>query len=173
MPRKPSRGKAKTRYEELIQLRDKERKRIDNAAVCVRQRELPWEVNPQGVMKWYLHPNISSTAHKFLIFYAQQIPPGSRSGKQKCQGGIVVVIIEGRGYTVMDETRYDWKQGDLLQIPIKRDGITFQHFNASTDEPVLLIAAEPNLVATTGVDRGSGFEQLEAAPDYAVRGVKS
>ncbi len=28
-----------------------------------------------------------------------------------------------------------------------------------------LIAAEPNLVATVGVDRGSGFEQLEEASD--------
>lgn len=170
MSRKQSRGKAKTRYDELLELRDKERKRIANATVCVRQKELPWEINPQGVMKWYLHPNISSTAHKFLMFYAQQIPPGSCSGKQRCQGGIVVVIVEGRGYTVLDETHYDWKQGDLMQLPITREGVTFQHFNASTDKPVLLIVAEPNLVATAGVDRGSGFEQLEAAPEYVLPG---
>ena len=30
----------------------------------------------------------------------------------------------------------------------------------------LLIAAEPNLAATTGIDRACGFEQLEAAPEY-------
>jgi hypothetical protein len=29
----------------------------------------------------------------------------------------------------------------------------------------LLIAAEPNLAATTGVDRACGFEQLEKAPE--------
>lgn len=155
-----------TRYEELIQLRDKERERISNSSVCVKGGELPWEINPQGLMKWYMHPEIDATAHKFLIFYSQELPPGSCSGKQKCQGGVVFVVVEGVGYTVLDEQRYDWKQGDLLQLPIKPDGVTFQHFNRSEKEPALLIAAEPNLVATTGVDRACGFEQLEAAPKY-------
>lgn len=154
-----------TRYEELVQLRDEERQRIAGSSVCVKGGGLPWEVNPQGVMKWYMHPRIDSTAHKFLIFYAQQISPGGRSGKQKCQGGVVFVVVEGTGYTVLDGERYDWKRGDLLQLPIKPEGVTFQHFNASEKEPALLIAAEPNLVATTGVDRACGFEQLEEAPE--------
>lgn len=155
-----------TRYEELIQLRDDERQRIANSTVCVKGGKLPWEINPQGLMKWYMHPNIDSTAHKFLIFYAQQIPAGSQSGRQKCQGAVVFVVVEGVGYSVIDGQRYDWKQGDLLQLPIKPDGVTFQHFNASEKEPALLVAAEPNLVATTGVDRACGFEQLEVAPEY-------
>lgn len=155
-----------TRYDELIQLRDNERQRIASSSVCVKGGELPWEVNPQGMMKWYMHPKIDSTAHKFLIFYAQQISPGGRSGKQKCQGGVVFVVVEGTGYTVLDGQRYDWKQGDLLQLPIKPEGVSFQHFNASESEPALLIAAEPNLVATTGVDRACGLEQLDKAPEY-------
>ena len=155
-----------TRYEELIELRDRERERIAASRVCVKGAELPWEVNPQGAMKWYMHPGINSTAHKFLIFYAQQIRTGGRSGKQQCQGGVVFVVVEGMGYTVLDGQRYDWKQGDLLQLPIKPDGVVFQHFNGSETAPALLIAAEPNLTATTGVDRACGFEQLEKAPEY-------
>lgn len=155
-----------TRYQELIQIRDRERERIAGSGVCVKGGELPWEVNPQGAMKWYMHPRIDSTAHKFLIFYAQEVPAGSRSGKQRCQGGVVFVVVKGAGYTLLDGERHDWKQGDLLQLPIKPDGVVFQHFNASGKEPALLIAAEPNLVATTGVDRACGFEQLEAAPEH-------
>ena len=158
--------KAQTRYQELIQLRDEERNRVAGSTVCVKGQELSWEMNPQGLMKWYMHPNIDLTAHKFLIFYAQKIPPAGRSGKQKCQGGVVFVVVEGKGYSLLDEVRYDWKEGDLLQLPIKLEGVVFQHFNTSENEPALLIAAEPNLVATVGVDRGSGFEQLEAAPKY-------
>ncbi|MBI4523566.1 MAG: hypothetical protein HY695_07120 [Deltaproteobacteria bacterium] len=153
-----------TRYEELLQLRDRERERIAASTVCVKGAELPWEINPQGVMKWYMHPNIDSTAHKFLIFYGQEIPPGGCSGKQQCQGGVVFVIVEGSGYTILDGERYDWKPNDVLQLPIKPEGVTFQHFNADTKKPALLIAAEPNLVATTGVDRACGFEQLEKSP---------
>ena len=156
--------KPKSRYKELIQLRDKERKRVARSNVSVKGQELPWEKNPQGLMKWYMHPNIDQTAHKFLIFYAQKIPPAGRSGKQKCQGNVVFVVVEGRGYSLLDGIRYDWKEGDLFQLPIKLEGVVFQHFNASENKPALLIAAEPNLVATAGVDRGSGFEQLEDAP---------
>jgi mannose-6-phosphate isomerase-like protein (cupin superfamily) len=155
-----------TKYQELIELRDKERERIASSSVCVNGRALPLEVNPQGMLKWYMHPAIDSTAHKFLIFYTQEIPPASRSGKQRSQGGVVFVVVEGTGYTVIDEQRYEWKKNDVLQLPIKPDGVTFQHFNASEKEPALLIAAEPNLTATTGVDRACGFEQLEAAPEY-------
>ena len=79
---------------------------------------------------------------------------------------MVFVVVEGAGYTVIDEQRYDWKKSDLFQLPIKPDGVVFQHFNASETEAALLIAAEPNLAATTGVDRACGFEQLENAPEY-------
>jgi hypothetical protein len=155
-----------TKYQELIELRDKERARIASSSVCVKGRDLPLEVNPQGMLKWYMHPNIDSTAHKFIMFYTQEIPPASRSGKQRTQGGIVLVVVEGSGYTVIDGQRYDWKQNDVVQLPIKPDGVIFQHFNASEKTRALLIAAEPNLIATTGVDRACGFEQLEAAPEY-------
>ncbi len=162
----PTKPRELTKYQELIELRDKERARIAAASVCVKGGELPWEINPQGAMKWYMHPNIDSTAHKFVMFYAQEIPPGSRSGKQRCQGGVVFVVVEGAGHTVIDEQRYDWKKGDLFQLPIKPDGVVFQHFNASDSAAALLLAAEPNLVAATGVDRACGFEQLEKAPEY-------
>jgi gentisate 1,2-dioxygenase len=161
-----TRTRASSRYQELIELRDNERHRIAAAGVCVKGRELPWEANPQGLFKWYMHPAIDCTAHKFLLFYSQEIPPASRSGRQHCQGGVVFVVVEGAGYTIIDGERYDWKAGDLLQLPIKPEGVTFQHFNASDNDPVLLLAAEPNLIAATGIDRACGFEQLQAAPEY-------
>jgi gentisate 1,2-dioxygenase len=166
MTKTSTRARESSRYQQLIELRDNERRRIAAAGVCVKGAELPWEVNPQGMLKWYMHPAIDSTAHQFLLFYSQEIPPGSRSGRQQCQGGVVFVVVEGEGYTIIDGERYGWKKGDLLQLPIKPEGVTFQHFNASGKEPALLIAAEPNLIAATGVDRACGFEQLQAAPEY-------
>jgi gentisate 1,2-dioxygenase len=162
------RPKESTRYQQLIERRDEERRRIASAGVCVKGGALPWEVNPQGVMKWYMHPQIETTAHKFLIFQAQEIRAGSRSGKQRCQGGTVIVAVEGAGHTLIDGQRFDWKKGDVLQLPIKPEGVVFQHFNDGA-ETALLITAEANLVATTGVDRACGFEQLEEAPEYRSR----
>ena len=102
MIERSNRHRELTKYQELIELRDKERERIASSSVCVNGRALPLEVNPQGMLKWYMHPAIDSTAHKFLIFYTQEIPPASRSGKQRSQGGVVFVVVEGAGYTVID-----------------------------------------------------------------------
>ena len=95
MIERSNRPRELTKYQELIELRDRERARIANSSVCVNGRALPLEVNPQGMLKWYMHPAIDSTAHKFLIFYSQEIPPGSHSGKQRSQGGVVFAVVEG------------------------------------------------------------------------------
>jgi len=158
--------KNKNWYDELIKLRDNDRKRIKEATMLVKGKDLEYEENPQGKMKWYLHPAIDDTAHKAVVIYVQEIAPNSRSGKQKYQGGMVVFIIEGRGYTMIDDVKYAWEKGDTVQLPLKPDGVIFQHFNLSAEETAKLIAVEPNMVGALGVDRGSGFEQLENAPEY-------
>lgn len=153
-------------YDELMRLRDLQRAQQDGALWVVRGRDLLWERNPQGLMKWYLHPAITGTAIRTLIAYVQEIPPGSRSGKQQRQGGVVMYILEGRGATVIDGAEFPWEAGDVLQLPLKERGIVFQHFNRDPERPARFIACEANFVDTLGVDRGAGFEQLEPAPEY-------
>ena len=41
-----------------------------------------------------------------------------------------------------------------------------RHVNDDPDKPARFVAAEPNFFACTGVDRGSGFEQLADAPEF-------
>jgi gentisate 1,2-dioxygenase len=100
------------------------------------------------------------------MVWVQEIPAGSRSGKQKHQGGRVHYVLEGKGYTVVDGVRHEWEKGDVVLLPIKPDGVVFQHFNADTNNRVRLVAAEPNWTDALGVDLGASFEQLEDSPDY-------
>jgi hypothetical protein len=58
---------------------------------------------------------------------------------------------------------HPWETGDVIGIPPIDTGVEVQHFNDS-DEVALLITAEPNYSDVFGIDMGSGFEQLEAAP---------
>ena len=153
-------------YDELLRLRDQQRGKKQQARSVVKGDALPWEINPQGKMKWYLHPSIDDTVIQTLIIYLQEIPPGSSSGKQKTQGGTVIFVVEGKGHTIIDDATHSWEKEDVVQIPIRHDGVFFQHFNDDTQEPAYLICAEPNLVNALGVDRGSGFEQLAAAPEF-------
>ena len=120
-------------------------------------------------MRWYMHPDIDDTILKTLMFLVQEIPPGSRSGRLMFQGGQVMFVIEGRGHTLIDGVKYAWEARDVVNLPLKRDGIVVQHFNDDPDNPARFIAAEPNWFACTSVDRGSGFEQLENSPDYRAK----
>jgi hypothetical protein len=153
-------------WNELMALRDRQREQRKTAVQVVRLSELPLESNAQGLMRWYLHPSITDTILSTLAIYRQEIPPGSRSGRLKFQGGQIMFIVEGRGHTILDGVKHAWEAGDVLNLPCKRDGIVVQHFNGDPVKPAVFLAVEPNLFAATGVDRGCGFHQLEQSPDY-------
>src|SRR5690606_28367877 len=116
-------------YDALMQMRDVQR-RLRASATCVRSGdELPWELNRHGIMRWYLHPLFLYTGLRNFSAYVQCIPPGSRSGLQKHPGDKVFFFLRGRGHTTIDGMRHDWGAEDLLILPIRPDGVTYQHFN--------------------------------------------
>jgi gentisate 1,2-dioxygenase len=95
-------------YEELLNLRDGQRAQRAKGIAIIKQAGLPQEANRQGLMRWYLHPAIKDTVLNTLMFFEQEILPGSRSGRMKFQGGQVIMILEGRGYTLVDGVRHAW-----------------------------------------------------------------
>ncbi len=153
-------------YGELLALRDRQREEAKRAIQVVRDEDLPQETNQQGLMRWYLHPSIRDTALQTMIFFEQEIPPGSRTGRVKFQGGQVMMIVEGEGYTILDGVRHPWKSGDVVNIPLRADGVIVQHFNVDKAKPAKFVAAEPNWFECVTVDRGCGYEQLENAPEF-------
>ena len=153
-------------WNELIAMRDRQREDRKSSVQVVRADELPQETNEMGLMRWYLHPALKDTVISSLLFYEQEIPPGSRSGRLKFQGGQVILILEGRGHTLIDGVKHAWEGGDFLNLPLRRDGIIIQHVNDDPDRPAKFVACEPNLMECTTVDRGSGFEVINPSPDY-------
>lgn len=153
-------------WQELMDIRDDQRERKKNAVWLVRGKDVPVQLSAQGFLKWYMHPNLRTPCINTLNIFVQEIPPGSRSGRMHYPGNMVIFVIEGEGYTVMDGERHDWSQGDVVQVPIKPDGVVLQHFNASSDNPCRIVCAEPNTVHGFTVDRHAAFEQLENAPEY-------
>ncbi len=154
-------------WDELLKLRDRQREQMRNGIQVIKEADLPLEVSRHGLMRWYLHPSIKDTCLTVLMFYQQEIPPGSRSGRLKFQGGQVMMITDGQGYTMIDGVRHAWKAGDVLNLPLRADGIIVQHFNTDTNNPAKFVATEPNWFDGVSVDRGCGFEQLEDAPEYS------
>jgi hypothetical protein len=157
---------ARNLFDELIRLRDEQRVQRRGALQVIKGTELPVELNPHGLIRWYLHPFIDDTAIRALIFYRQEIPPGSRSGMQKHPGELMFYFVHGRGYTLIDGVRHPWKADDVLSLPTREGGVTYQHFNTDPDEPAELVACELNQAHRLGVDRGSEFDELSPAPEY-------
>lgn len=155
-----------TLLDDMFRRRDQWRKETLGAPLVIKKRSLPQERNRMGLYRWYVHPSFTHVACRHTLLWGHEIPPGSRSGKQKHQGGRVHYVLEGRGYTILDDKRYDWEKGDLILLPVKVGGCIFQHFNADPKEPAELIATEPNWTSILGVDMAGGFEQLEPSPDY-------
>ncbi len=153
-------------WDELIALRDRQREETKDALQVVKEKDLPLETNPMGQMRWYLHPNLKDAVVNVMMVYQQEIPPGSRSGRLKFQGGQVIMILDGQGYTSIDGVKHNWKKGDVLNLPLRDDGIIVQHFNTDNKETAKFLAVEPNWFDALSVDRGCGFEIQEEAPEH-------
>jgi gentisate 1,2-dioxygenase len=152
-----------TLYDALLARRDAERARRAEALLVVDGEAQPWEDTPQGRLKWYLHPDLTDRALQTMGLYVQEIPPQSRSGRYRWQGGEMIVFLDGRGVTEVDGERFEWEAGDALCVPVREAGVELCHHNPH-DEPARFVCAWPNFPAVLGVDLGAGLEQLEAAP---------
>ena len=165
-PERKAKLAEKNYWDDLIATRDAQREQITTGLQVVKEGELPLESNRQGLMRWYMHPSIKDTCLSTMIFFQQEIPPGSRSGRIKFQGGQVILVLEGKGYSVIDGVKHHWEAGDVLNLPLRDDGIIVQHFNTSKSETAKFLAVEPNWFEALTVDRGCGFEVLEEAPEH-------
>lgn len=154
-----------TLFEKLVTLRDDYRRKAETGFVVARGKDLSWESAPHGKLKWYMHPAMEQNVLQSHVIYLQEIPPGGRSGMQRHPGGMVIYFLQGRGRTILDGEEIVWKAEDLLMLPLRPEGVVFQHINDSSEEPVSLLACEPNLIHALGVDRGSRWEQMTAAPE--------
>lgn len=105
--------------------------------VC-RIEDCPQELTRQGRLRTYLGLNVPDTPLQDWIVFTHEIR--TASGKHKHQGGLVIYVIEGKGYSVVDGERVDWEAGDVVLLPLRPGGVEHQHFNLDPDKPAVWIA---------------------------------
>ena len=88
----------------------------------------------------------------------------TKSGKHRHQGGLVIYVLEGKGYSVVDDERIDWEKGDLMLLPLKPQGVEHQHFNLQPGQPALWAAFIPIAILWEHV--GAELEQVEESPEF-------
>ena len=117
---------------------DEAERRAENGKVVIRGKERPWYESRQGRGKTFLHPKLTDTANGEWRVFIHEIR--GQSGKHRHQGGIVLFVLQGKGYTVFDGERVDWEEGDLVLLPYLPEGVEHQHFSADAEKPARWLA---------------------------------
>jgi len=105
-----------------------------NVPQVIRPSDRKWYDTRNGRMLWFLHPEdpVMQNGMKLFEAYLMEIPPGGHSGKHRHMGDETHFIIEGTGYEVIDDQRWDWGAQDMVAIP---NLATHQSFNTDPNRP--------------------------------------
>ncbi len=142
------------------------RERGLHGQIVVRGREVSWSQNRQACVKRYLRSSRHSsvpvqTALDDWAVFVNRIT--THSGKHRHQGGLVIYVLEGEGYSVVEGERLAWEAGDLMLLPFRPGGVEHQHFNRDDDKPARWIAfVNAYLFEWSATE----MVQLEEHPDY-------
>lgn len=120
-------------YDAGVHLVDSYLARSNWCKLVLHDEDRPWENTRQGRIKYYLFCTITpDTALQDFKVFVHDIR--RHSGRHSHQGGVIIYVLEGRGWSVVDGERVDWETGDMLILPLKPGGVEHQHFNAAADQ---------------------------------------
>jgi quercetin dioxygenase-like cupin family protein len=126
-------------YESVMRQRKALAERNMNGPVVVRGEDREWFQARQGKLRFYLDPvTFKDTPLQQWRVFIHDIK--TRSGKHVHQGGLVIYVLEGKGYSIVDGERKDWEKGDLVLLPMKPGGVEHQHFNLQPGQDCRWIA---------------------------------
>lgn len=150
-------------YERNMRQRREYTERNAKGPVVVKKKDRELFQARQGKLLYYLCPNNhKDTPLQHWRVFIQEIR--TCSGKHRHAGGLVIFVLEGEGYTIMDGERIDWRKGSLLMLPMKVGGVEHQHFNLGPPEKPAIWIAMINLPIHDML--ASDLEQIENSPDF-------
>ena len=68
-----------------------------------------------------------------------RLNPGGRSGRHRHTYETILYVLEGRGYSMIEDRRLEWEAGDALYIPV---WAWHHHVNADPETPARYLACE-------------------------------
>jgi gentisate 1,2-dioxygenase len=93
--------------------------------VSINSVSIEFEKTPMGRVRYVIDPQ-TGFVMRVLGTLLAEISSGKRSGAHRHLYEEVNYVIYGSGYTIIEDRRYDWSQGDVLCIPVFS---WHQHFN--------------------------------------------
>ena len=87
----------------------------------------------------------------------------TKSGRHRHQGGLVIYVLEGKGYSIVEGERMDWEKGDLVLLPLNPNEVEHQHFNLDPEKPALWAAF---IHIPIQEHLASDLQQIENSPEF-------
>jgi quercetin dioxygenase-like cupin family protein len=151
---------------------------VEERKKVVKPADTVWETTRDGRIRVLASKDTPDVRLVSVDVYQQEIPGGSRSGKHWHMADEVLYVISGSGYSLQWEveaeiaeryyarvakepTRHEFRAGDTVYVP---QNTIHQQFNASEEEPLILLSAQNRLIKFLGYDK---VVQLEDAPEFA------
>ena len=154
---------ADNNYERNMRQRKEFIERNATGQVVIKRSDRQLFQARQGKLLYYLCPNNHpETPLQHWRVFIQEIR--TCSGKHRHAGGLVIFVLDGLGYTIVDGERWDWKKGDLVLLPMKVGGVEHQHFNLGPPEKPAVWMAIINMPIHDYL--ASDLEQIENSPDF-------
>lgn len=151
-----------TAYDKQRRYDNEKLHRKASGKVIVKGKEIPWEQGRQGLIRFYVwDDNWNQMGTPYWRLFINNVK--THSGKHVHQGGLVIYVLEGKGYSTVDGVRYDWEEGDLIVLPIKPDGVEHQHFNLRPGQGCYWLAF---IYMPMQEQAGVEFTQVEDHPDW-------
>lgn len=136
-------------YDEWLGLWDKGEREKKDARRSIHEEEIEWVETVQDWRAALLVSRATGFRTWGTTTMIAEIPPGSHSGQHK-HGEEAIYIVEGTGYSVVDDVRYDWKRHSTVLIPF---GSVHQHFNTGQVTARYLSAMSIDLEHYCGLHR--------------------
>jgi quercetin dioxygenase-like cupin family protein len=142
------------------------RERHQRGVMVVHGSNEPWGLSRQAFIKrymwtpWAIQVPAETPCDDWRVFINDI---KVHSGQHKHQGGLLIYVVEGEGYSVVEGEQHDWESGDLLLLPFKPGGVEHQHFNRYEGKPAKWIAFINSAVHSWGA---SDMVQLKVHPEF-------
>jgi len=148
-------------YERVLKYRAELAERNRNGPIVIKPADREVIMARQGKLQYFLDPlSYKDTPLQTWRVFMHEIR--TRSGKHRHQGGLVIYVVRGKGYSIVEGERLDWEKGDLVLLPMHPNGVEHQHFNLDS-EPSQWVA----FISIPIIEHlASDLQQVESSPDF-------
>ncbi len=119
-------------YERFLDRHHERAFRAIDGDIVIRGKSLSVQRTRQADSTWFLNsqtvgaPNNTAALQDWDVFMHHI---HEHTGEHSHQGGLLIYVVSGTGWTNVGDRKVVWKAGDLLLLPITEGGIPHQHFN--------------------------------------------